>query len=596
MSKHRIFRPPKYIADGVPQNREVLQHEQQIARFVIDECHQIFTAKNLRDCMGKMVLHGRFRIPQVHLTATMTPYQEVKYIENQKLMPDTLSIRQTTDRPELGYNVEHHPNTNSDKLAELTINTAKRIQDQTFHNRSRGIIYTRSRSKATELATAMNAACYHSNMTEQEKKENYLKWVRGEVRWMVATSGFINGIDYGYVSAIIFHEMTYGISDFLQGAGRGGRRGDHAIVLLIYSKDPPVDDPEDLNAQSDLILWARANTSCRRKTLSRLMDGVEGLACIEQPRSAPCDFCQRTASVPSSTSSLNVANRPTGFVSALTMATSSQSTVAAGSSSTPLAANSVQPTKRQQPFLPSLPNRSTSEIYQPQAQASGSSSMSTTSRQTPAMFPQSQPSCSSSQRTTANATLVARTSATSGTQRHAPYLARADVSERDEGKKRAFMASIREQVIHFQRYCVICLLLHGRYVEKPDHHWFISDCGAPPPYNRADWEKFKRMNVLPGPGLYCYYCWFPQKPYVLPFHRFPPADKNKRYNPCNMSNITSAVCYFVYRNEELYSKISSLFANIPPMGNDEEYSNWLMEIDQDTGFVRALSILRLALV
>lgn len=50
---------------------------------------------------------------------------------------------------------------------------------------------------------------------------------------MMATTGFIQGIDHLNVDTVIFLEMPYGLNNLVQGAGRAGHAGRPAHVFLI---------------------------------------------------------------------------------------------------------------------------------------------------------------------------------------------------------------------------------------------------------------------------------------------------------------------------------------------------------------------------
>ena len=50
---------------------------------------------------------------------------------------------------------------------------------------------------------------------------------------MIATSGFLQGIDYPYIDTIIFCKMLYGLLDIVQGSGRGSHSGQPSVTVLV---------------------------------------------------------------------------------------------------------------------------------------------------------------------------------------------------------------------------------------------------------------------------------------------------------------------------------------------------------------------------
>jgi Helicase conserved C-terminal domain len=50
---------------------------------------------------------------------------------------------------------------------------------------------------------------------------------------MVATTGFIHGIDHPNVNTVVFFEMPYGLNNVVQGGGRAGHSGRPAHIFLL---------------------------------------------------------------------------------------------------------------------------------------------------------------------------------------------------------------------------------------------------------------------------------------------------------------------------------------------------------------------------
>jgi superfamily II DNA helicase RecQ len=59
----------------------------------------------------------------------------------------------------------------------------------------------------------------------------------GGIRWIVATTGLGTGIDIVGIVAVVYMGQLYGLVDFVQQTGRGGRR-DGDVVESVIVKGP----------------------------------------------------------------------------------------------------------------------------------------------------------------------------------------------------------------------------------------------------------------------------------------------------------------------------------------------------------------------
>jgi superfamily II DNA helicase RecQ len=123
---------------------------------------------------------------------------------------------------------------------------------------------------------------------------------------MVATGALGTGIDILGVVFIIYLGRPYGLTSFIQQAGRGGRGGEisDSIVILPSSSSSdgsrrfPAPRAELVNtysveAEDEAVLSEYLeSSSCRRTVLGRHLDGyLEATSCLAT-NSVPCDRCQ----------------------------------------------------------------------------------------------------------------------------------------------------------------------------------------------------------------------------------------------------------------------------------------------------------------
>jgi superfamily II DNA helicase RecQ len=172
---------------------------------------------------------------------------------------------------------------------------------------SRGVIYVRSYAQGESVAEEMDSPFYKA--TAADKQELLEQWAGGSGGWIVATGALGTGIDIPGVVYIIHLGRPYGLTSFMQQAGRGGRAGEisDSIVILPSSSDSdsgsgsgqfPAPRQELVNAYSVEAQDEAALTeylesrSCRRAILARHLDGdLEGADCVTTD-SILCDRCQ----------------------------------------------------------------------------------------------------------------------------------------------------------------------------------------------------------------------------------------------------------------------------------------------------------------
>ena len=246
----------------------------------------------MRERIGKIVKLSLIPIQQIHLTATLPPHLLPSFVEGLRLTDKTKIIRKTTERPEIQYSILKFKPSNNVNLYSMTLAKVQELNKE-FTPKSRGIIFSRSIDGCKIIKQHLDCAIYHSGMKPEELSENFESWRSGKKTWIVATSGFTNGIDYPDVDAVLFMDPPYGLMDLVQGSGRGSRAGQPSKTILITSwQDRDCnDEPSEIwKCTKQMVQWMDDNKHCRRHAISACMDGMVR-TCREICSAQLCDVC-----------------------------------------------------------------------------------------------------------------------------------------------------------------------------------------------------------------------------------------------------------------------------------------------------------------
>ena len=184
-------------------------------------------------------------VPFMALTASATK-EVVKDIVLQLQLKDPLIFKDSLERKNLAFKVV----VAEDKMYRLR--QLLQSKDET------AIIYVRSRNATIEITRELeyygySAAAFHGGMTGKEKSKKLEKWLKEEVRIMVATNAFGMGIDKPNVRHVIHLNLPESIESYFQEAGRAGRDLLPATATIITNNsDLPLLKNQFLKTLPDL--------------------------------------------------------------------------------------------------------------------------------------------------------------------------------------------------------------------------------------------------------------------------------------------------------------------------------------------------------
>ncbi|MFZ9869829.1 MAG: RecQ family ATP-dependent DNA helicase [Candidatus Kapaibacteriota bacterium] len=172
----------------------------------------------------------RPRVPMVALTATATADVRSDIIRTLQ-MRDAVQVIRGFDRTNLAFQVVTTPH-KTETIARYCL----QHPDHTV------LVYAGSRRRVDTLATELEkrgiaAAAYHAGKAPSQRTEIQDRFLRNDVRVLVATNAFGMGIDKSDVRAVFHADLTLTLEAYYQEAGRAGRDAQPATCTLLYQPE-----------------------------------------------------------------------------------------------------------------------------------------------------------------------------------------------------------------------------------------------------------------------------------------------------------------------------------------------------------------------
>ena len=296
----------------------------RLARFVIDEAHTAITALTYRPVFRSLAtLRSATQtdtVPLILLTATCPPAWTPALLQYTGCRSGTRVYRELSDRPNLQFSIKTPPVTGNsiNKWQSAVVNLIGQLGRETLLSpQDKAIVFCRTRRQAETLESMMSmkdipTRLHVSTMDINLRRQHVESWSRGSVKILFCTSGFGQGVDDANVRLVILVESPYNVLDLAQQAGRAGRDGKPAKVVLVPSTTKVVrrDREPRLNGQYHLQDWLGisgdleadsadlfdTSRGClRRQLASHLDEGLEHIDCLA--RSGPVERCDHCATM-----------------------------------------------------------------------------------------------------------------------------------------------------------------------------------------------------------------------------------------------------------------------------------------------------------
>jgi len=255
----------------------------ELERIVFDEIHKLITDVGFRpklEQLYKLVLGVQF----IYLTATFPPTMIDKF-NDQMIIRNPVFIRQVSHKPRVRYDIQILSGDTKKETEKKLVALAKECERS-----EKILVFCRSRGECDEWARRFGCEVYYSNSSD--KKGTLERWESGI---LFATSALGAGVDIRSISYVVHIGIPYGMVDFEQEVGRGGRDGEVVRSIVLISE---IDYARVLSQDLDTLIPDEAamyefmiTEECRRKVVSRYMNGKESEIDCEKLGGEWCGVC-----------------------------------------------------------------------------------------------------------------------------------------------------------------------------------------------------------------------------------------------------------------------------------------------------------------
>ncbi|EJF55380.1 hypothetical protein DICSQDRAFT_130619 [Dichomitus squalens LYAD-421 SS1] len=280
-----------------------LRSDFQLNRLVVDEAHLLLTESTYRDVMNHVKELREHRVQMVLLSATIAPSSISDLRSQANLAKGLLTdiIRASSNRPELCFQTPVPYESFAESLDKITNRITSKVNSYKNSPHLRALVFVQRLAHGTRLARELGCDFYRGSsddtISDAQREAMTQRWLSGHHPVMVATDAFGPGNDYPHVQDVFLVGSPRGVVDFLQMAGRGGRDGNRASIVVFSLGDTvPIPSAADRHVgRAELEpLIKNPHLRCWRSVFCKFLDGVEH-RCILNPYDWLCPSCMKHA-------------------------------------------------------------------------------------------------------------------------------------------------------------------------------------------------------------------------------------------------------------------------------------------------------------
>ncbi|MBD2388296.1 DNA helicase RecQ [Cylindrospermum sp. FACHB-282] len=262
--------PERLLSEKFLPLLDLVKEKIGISIFAIDEAHCVSEwGHDFRPEYRQMKsLRKRYPdVPTLALTATATDRVRADIIQQLGLKQPSIHIA-SFNRQNLYYEVRTKTKTAYAELLGI-------IRE----NQGSGIIYCLTRKKVDELTFKLqndkiSALSYHAGLTDDERSKNQTRFIRDDVRVMVATIAFGMGINKPDVRFVIHYDLPRNLESYYQESGRAGRDDEPSRCTLFFSFSDIKTIEWSINQKTD-----PQEQLISKQQLRQVIDYAEGTDC-----------------------------------------------------------------------------------------------------------------------------------------------------------------------------------------------------------------------------------------------------------------------------------------------------------------------------
>lgn len=254
----------------------------------VDECHYGGEANGgFRDVLVNPYAFRMVEAPMVLLSATVPPSGEGRLAADYGLATDYITVRETTDRPELTYVLKTCSSGEEEVFWRVVAFVGEKLP--LLKTEERMLIFVRNKVTGEKLSARLQSGFYHGggDLVDKDRKKVLTDWQKGVCKVLVSTNALSAGNDNRSIRYLIHAGTPMEFLAFIQELGRAGRDGVPSFCVTFPSANYRVNNLDrDPNGRRAMHDYCFGRGKCLRFSICDWNDGA-GKTCSVRVAVAP---------------------------------------------------------------------------------------------------------------------------------------------------------------------------------------------------------------------------------------------------------------------------------------------------------------------